>query len=410
MKLSCAVPLVIAIAVLGCSPVPSQVRSPRIYLPVESYDYTSSRIRANLRSLLPPGNSPLHNPITNAGATLGRVLFYDERLSRNRTTSCASCHKQSRAFADSRPRSRGFRGRRTKRNSMALVNLKYRHGPFFWDERSETLEEMVLMPIQDPVEMGMDLANLERRLAVDENYPRLFKRAFGDPEVTASRMGRALAQFLRSMVSFGSKFDLGRSRVDDIKKDFPNLSRAENRGKRIFFGHDGNGSCASCHLQSQRYGCCGVVVVNPLILQGNGCMNNGVDGGKRTDDPGRGGITGRAEDRGRFRAPSLRNIELTGPYMHDGRFETLKNVVQFYANRVRPHENLDVRLTTMPTSSGGGSWGGSGAVPIGHQIVVLGFPLTSKERRDLVAFLKTLTDWDLVNDPRFSDPFQRTRS
>ncbi|HIF00057.1 MAG TPA: cytochrome-c peroxidase, partial [Fuerstia sp.] len=147
-------------------------------------------------------NTPPHNPITDHGATLGRVLFYDTTLSANRTVSCASCHKQKLAFTDEKQLSVGFRGKQVTRNSMSLVNARYyRSGRFFWDERAATLEEQTLMPIENPVEMGHSLPRLVKQLQTDEIYPPLFEKAFGSSDVSSLRMARAMAQFIRSIVS-----------------------------------------------------------------------------------------------------------------------------------------------------------------------------------------------------------------
>jgi len=206
-------------------------------------------------------NTPRDNPITDAGATLGRVLFYDEILSRNRTISCASCHQQERGFSDPEPLSTGFAGGRTGRNSMPLIELRYYdRGRMFWDERAGTLEDQVLMPIQDRVEMGLTLAELVDRIAGESYYPPLFEAAFGDSEVTSQRISRSLAQFVRSIVATNSKWDRAVAEVNSINGDLPGLSAQENLGKRIFFGQNERGTlCANCHLPD-----------NPLEGRGRG--------------------------------------------------------------------------------------------------------------------------------------------
>ena len=193
--------------------------------------------------------------VTNHGATLGRVLFYDKRLSRNRTKSCSSCHIQARGFAEKRSFSRGFAGKRTKRNSMSITNLAFRRrAGLFWDERVRDLQEMVLHPIRDPIEMGLDLPTLVRRLGQDSAYAPLFETAFGSPRITPDRIGRALAEFVHSMVSLRSKFDKGIALAGSIDKEFANFSAQENRGRRLFFGLTDNSrerSCSSCHMQRE---------------------------------------------------------------------------------------------------------------------------------------------------------------
>ncbi len=172
-------------------------------------------------------NTPRDNPVTDAGATLGRVLFYDTRLSANNTVACGSCHHQSRAFVDPNRFSKGFEGKLTDRNAMSLVNLRYYpRGRFFWDERARSLEEQVLMPIQSKIEMGQDLTKLVEILAKDDKYPELFRKAFGDsPRSRQARLARAMAQFLRSMVSYQSKYDEGLAQVRSCARRLRELHR-----------------------------------------------------------------------------------------------------------------------------------------------------------------------------------------
>jgi cytochrome c peroxidase len=287
-------------------------------------------------------NTPSHNPITDHGATLGRVLFYDKSLSANGTTSCASCHKQKLAFTDEKTLSIGFQGKPVTRNSMSLINARYyRSGRFFWDERAATLEEQTLMPIRNPVEMGHTLPALVEQLQADEIYPPLFDKAFNSSAVSADRMGKAMAQFIRSIVSYRSKYDVGRAAVDSVYDRFPNFTDQENYGKEQFLER---GQCAQCHLQdtttSER-------TRQSAFFFIDGPAVNGVDGEIHDSDTGVGGRTGVVKDRGAFKAPSLRNIELTGPYMHDGRFATIDRVLEHYNWSVRPHPNLDPRLSEI---------------------------------------------------------------
>ncbi len=180
-------------------------------------------------------NTPTDNPTTDAGATLGRVLFYDTQLSANKTFSCGSCHEQKHGFSEPRRMSKGFTGGQVDRNAMSLVELRFhRRGRFFWDERALSLEKQVLMPIQNKTEMGQDLTTLVTWLEKDPIYPKLFARAFGDSQITSERIGRALAQFLRSLVSYQSRYDEGLNRVNSVRDSFPNFTNGENRGKGIF--------------------------------------------------------------------------------------------------------------------------------------------------------------------------------
>ena len=276
-------------------------------------------------------NTPADNPISDHGATLGRVLFYDRQLSRNNTVACGSCHLQRTGFADPRRVSEGFAGGQTTRNAMSLANLRYSnilgHRPgFFWDERAATLEAQVLMPIQDKLEMGMTLPELEERLSAIPYYPPLFAAVFGSSQVTSDRVAKSVAQFMRSMVSMNSKFD----RASATREGF---SEQEKLGRSLFLnGADGiaEHGCAHCHV--------------PPTFGMMKSLNNGLD--MKYLDAGLGALDRPSNDPftpsndGKFKAPSIRNIELSAPYMHDGRFKTLEAVVEHYSSGVHPHLNL----------------------------------------------------------------------
>ncbi len=403
------------IALLTLAPMPVLGQEPRFHLPDGTIDYRLPK-RVFGRGCggpasLPEGNAPQPpDPSGNERATLGRVLFHDPLLSKNRTTSCATCHRQSLAFADDRARSRGFDGRSTARNSMAIVDLAEHDGPFFWDGRSPSLEAMVLRPIQDPIEMGLDLDTMLARLRSEPGYAELFRRAFGDPTIDTPRVAAALALFVRAIASVDSRYDRGLAVTGDVRAAFPDFSDAENRGKRLFFGQsDEQASCASCHVRRMRT-CTNAGPLRPDAFGSDECTNNGLDDGRRPLDLGQGAVTKRSADAGKFRAPSLRNIALTAPYMHDGRFATLDEVLRFYSHGVKEHPRLDVRLGG--TSADGSGWAGRRpddgptATTASMTTSTIGFPLTSRDRADLIAFLETLTDHELVHDPRFADPFR----
>ncbi len=314
-------------------------------------------------------NTPNNNPITNEGATLGRVLFYDTKMSLNNTVSCASCHEQSKGFSDSNTFSVGFNGELTGRNSMGLANARfYENGRFFWDERAATLEEQVLMPIQDHIEMGMTLDELIEKLAVLPYYQVLFANAFGDEKVTSNRISLALSQFIRAMVSYESKYDEGLQQTNNQNANFPNFTASENLGKNLFFSN--RTRCSDCH--------------DTNAFVGDRARNNGLDA--VLTDLGVGAVTGNNNDNGEFKVPSLRNIELTAPYMHDGRFTTLREVIEHYNDGVQNSPNLDGRLQQ-----------GNG---------VLRLNLNNQEIQALVDFLVTLTDENFITDEKFSNPFK----
>lgn len=302
------------------------------------------------------------NPITDAGATLGRVLFYDTRLSLTETTSCASCHRQEAGFSDPNRFSPGHDGGETARHSMSLAFSRYyTPGAYFWDERAATLEEQVLLPIQDAVEMGMTLDAVTERLEATAFYPDLFEEAFGTPEVTSDRMARAMAQFIRSIVSPNSPYDEARAQAPAGPPGQPldGLTAQQNRGLQLFFGP---ALCGQCHESE--------LMVAPEA------RNNGLDAT----------ITDEGAGNGRFKVGSLRNVSLTAPYMHDGRFETLDEVVEHYSTGVRANPGLDPRLRR----------------PNGQPRLL---NLSPQQTQDLVAFMETLTDPTLADDERWSDPF-----
>jgi len=346
-----------------------------LLLPATPFNYAAPTLPPSffVQPIVGQDNMPANNVTTDTGATLGRVLFYDKRLSLNQTISCSSCHQQEHGFSDPRRFSAGFNGGLTGRNSMGLSNARwYQRRHFFWDERAATLEDQVLQPIQNSVEMGMALETLTNRLAAEPFYTNLFARAFGSPDVTTNRVSRALAQFVRSIISTQSKYDRG------VASGFTNFTAEENLGRRIFLGQTGNATCAACHGTDN-------------FVPGPAINNNGLE--FPFVDLGLGGITGPLRDNGLFKVPSLRNIQLTAPYMHDGRFATLEEVVEFYNSGVVDNPNLSPPLRNPP------------GLPPGARRL----NLTAGQKAALVAFLKTLTDTNIAADERFSDPFNYGR-
>jgi cytochrome c peroxidase len=364
------------------------ILAPQINLPDIPFNYSTIDIPLHLSTnvLLGPlqnaatdnDNTPISNPTTDEGATLGRVLFYDKNLSANQSISCASCHQQENGFSDNRVLSVGFEGGTTRRHSMSLANaVWYDRGRFFWDERAATLEEQVLMPFQDPVEMGMTLEGIISAVESQSFYPSLFDHAFGSEEINADRISKALAQFIRSMVSVSSKYDEGRQQVSIPTANFPNFTASENNGKNLFFRPKSLGglSCIGCHSTE--------AFINPDA----GATNNGLDSAS-TFDLGVFEAIPNPAFLGTFKVPSLKNIELTAPYMHDGRFASLEQVVEHYNSGVQNHPNLNNSLKDEEGNP-------------------QRLNLTEQEKIDLVNFLKTLTDESFVNDVKFSDPFIR---
>ena len=346
--------------------------SDALILPTTAANYANPTLPAHLltQQIRAQDNTPVNNLTTNNGATLGRVLFYDKRLSANNTVSCSSCHQAAKGFSDASQFSTGFAGGHTSRNSMGLTNARYYlRQNFFWDERAATLEDQVLLPIQNSTEMGLTLTELVTKIQAEPYYSTLFTSAFGTPTVTSDRISKALAQFVRSIVSGSSKYDQG------VPANFTNFTASENRGRGLF----GTAGCAACHGSDN-------------FVPGNLIFNNGLE--NPYVDKGLGGITGLTSDEGFFKVPSLRNIELTAPYMHDGRFATLEQVVEFYNSGVVNHPNLSPALRNPP--------GPPGSPPP----AVRRLNLTAQQKTDLVAFLKTLTDTSVTTDTKFQDPFR----
>jgi cytochrome c peroxidase len=353
-------PIVVALALVACG-TPS--RSPTLPASLEAYsDFRVPLPRQFVfdvsGSALGDDNTPRDNRTTDAGATLGRVLFYDTRLSANDSVACASCHQQRFGFGDTARFSRGLRGTLTRRHSMALANARfYRSGRFFRDERAPTLEAQVIEPIENRDEMGPSLDSLVPKLRATPYYPPLFQAAFGSRDVNRDRIARALAQFVRSLVS-------DHAPLDSIYRgggppDTSWLSPKERAGRTLFTKTLG---CARCHRTN----------AFAMDLPDNIGLDS-VD-----TDPGAGD--------GKFKAPALRNVAVRPPYMHDGRFRTLREVVDFYDHGIKDNPHLDRRLRA----------------PDGTPMRM---HLSETQREDLVAFLAALTDRRFLTDKRFANPF-----
>ncbi|WP_299464208.1 cytochrome c peroxidase [uncultured Microscilla sp.] len=346
-------------------------------LPSEPYNYSNITLpnHFQVNPVQVANNTPSTNPVTDLGSTLGRVLFYDKNLSANNTIACGSCHLQSKSFTDPAQFSNGFEGGKTGRHSMSLANaLFYENGKFFWDERAATLEDQVLMPIQDQIEMGMTLENLVPKLQALDYYKVLFRQTYGDTTVTTERISKSLAQFIRSMVSYQSKYDEalnGQNGPTNPGTNLTGLTAEENLGRQVF-SDPARGGCAGCHSTD--------------LFIGREALNNGLDA--TTTDKGLAGVTGLATDEGKFKVPSLRNVALTAPYMHDGRFATLEQVIEHYNSGVKAHPALDNRLKAPGTNQ------------------PKRLNLTAAEKTAVVAFLNTLTDNTFINDEKFADPFK----
>lgn len=294
---------------------------------------------------------PADNPTTREGVALGRMLFYEERLSANNKLSCASCHKQEFAFTDNQRFSFGVDGTATRRNSMSLANLLWVQN-LFWDGRAGSLEQQAVVPLTDPHEMGQSLEMSSKKLSETKVYPPLFEKAFGSRQIDGDKIAKAISQFERTMISANSKYDVYLR--GEIK-----LSESEKRGLTAF---SLKANCVHCHG--------GTKTMIELF------HNNGLD--STFADAGREDFTKSTNDKGRFRVATLRNIAVTAPYMHDGRFKDLKEVLDHYGDHIVESPTLSPFL--------------------GRE------KLTEQEKEDIISFLHTLTDNDFITDPRFSDP------
>lgn len=338
-------------------------------------NYSAPRLPAYFdRTVAALDNGPAANARDDRVATLGRVLFYDLRLSTNDRASCASCHRQRLGFTDSMQFSNGISGAATTDfHAMRLGNLRYwQPGTMFWDRRAGSAEAQASQPLHSLVELGWGGAAggmdaLVRKMAATPYYPDLFAWAFDSAEISEARIQQALARFVRAMVSSSSRWDEGYAQVFSpdapdraLGADLPNFTPQENRGRQLFMsGVDSGGAgCSSCHLP-------------PTFALAADARSNGLDPGETR----------------LFKAPSLRSVGLTGPYMHDGRFRTLAEVVDFYDHGVQAGPALDDRLRQS---------GRPRRLNLG-----------AADRAALVAFLMTLNDPVLTTDARFSDPFRR---
>ena len=325
--------------------------------------------------------------IDDAKATLGRVLFYDKALSANEQVSCASCHDQALAFSDDQAFSKGFAGQLTKRNSLSLAStpnfessyngeannvlgIPGQQAFFFWDERAHTIAEQSKLTLEDDIEMGVNIHELANKLEGIDYYRVLFKKAYGTETVSPEQITEALEEFINSFVSVQSRFDEGLNKQFSPFDNFSNFTAQENLGKALFTQH-----CGSCHSPD----------FSSLVAS---TANNGLD--LEYEDQGIGDLTGFAEQNGQFKIPFLRNIALTAPYMHDGRFQTLEEVINHYSEGIQDHPNLDFRLRQDFLAD--------------EAPVRMNF--SEEKKAALVAFLHTLTDYDFVQDERYSDPFK----
>ena len=315
-------------------------------LPTTLFDYLDKYPTHVQTALIASDNTPTTNPITNAGATLGRVLFYDKQLSRNSTTSCGSCHKQQFSFDDTTALSKGLDGSLTSRNSMAILNIRfYKSGKMFWDERAATLEKQALMPIQNHVEMDMTLSALEAKVKSLSYYPALFKNAFGTTTIDSIAIAKALSQFERSIVTYQSKYDR-------VKQGLETFTPDEAAGEQLFLTVAAPKTCASCHTP-------------PMFITSSPGSGFGLN------DPNDNGIN----NNGNFKSGSLRNIVIRSNLFHNGSVKSVQSMME------------------------------QGNPGFGNQAIPLHF-LKTAQIPSMMAFLNTLTDNTILTAEKFSNPFK----
>jgi len=346
-----------------------------IFIIISGWCYIDGGIETGPYNLVYPSNFgnriqiPADNPTTKQGVYLGRMLFYETRLSGNNKLSCGSCHQQDKAFTDGRAFSPGVDAVLTPRNSMSLVNLLWAR-KFFWDGRANGLEEQAVTPLTSVHEMGQALTVSAQKLAQTSSYPALFKLVYGDDQITGDRIVKAISQFERTLISANSRYDQYLRGAYHPTPDELKGMELFNTGPQPEKGIRG-ANCGHCHGGPKTY----------MEL----FHNNGLD--SLPKDPGIEPLTHLPADRGRFKVPTLRNIALTAPYMHDGRFKTLNEVVDHYSEHIEQSPALSSFLRGESNEAGGKS-----------------LKLLLAEKKQLIAFLNMLTDSTFITNPAFSDP------
>ena len=310
----------------------------------------------------------VNNPVTVEGANLGKQLFYDPILSSDSTISCASCHHQKAAFSDSpNSFSKGRNEALMKRNTMALFNLAW-YPAFFWDGRASSIEEQVFHPVREYDEMNLDWKIAGKRLERNKVYKKQFNEVFGSSKIDSVQISKAIAQFLRTLLSYQSKYDqVIEGKTLFTKDEYEGFGLVNDQTK---------GDCIHCHITD------GDALGTALVFSNNGL--DAITDANDYKDKGRGAVTGKTIDNGKFMVPSLRNLAFTAPYMHDGRFETLEDVINFYSEGLQKSANIDSKMEFV------------------HQG---GAKLTSEDKRKIIAFLLTLSDSSFIANPEFSNPF-----
>lgn len=354
-----------------------QILSAKLNLPSELYDYNTNDFGFGFE---PGGPRPSFefDVTANHVATLGRVLFYDVNLSADNSVSCASCHQQHLAFADDADFSKGIMGRSTARNSLALGVFEsfsdYSVRPtttLFWDGRAGSVHDQMIETIANPNEMGMTMEEVRNKIEDLDYYKILSEKAFGTENLTTGNILFAIESFMNSISAKSTKFDEATKDLFVVQGNVAGFTSQENQGKFLF-----QNNCASCHSEGLRK----LSNFSALVTS----ANNGLE--LAYTDKGEGEVNPDPKAIGVFKVPSLRNIELTAPYMHDGRFASLDEVIDFYSNGIQEHPNLHENLKDIN----------------GHPKK---FNFNEDEKDALIQFLKTLTDHYMAVEPKWSSPF-----
>lgn len=319
-----------------------------------------------LNNTLPPAPIPQDNKLTVQKVQLGKMLFFEKKMSLDNKVSCGSCHNQADAFSDTLRVSKGVGGAQGGRQSMAIFNLAWHRNQFFWDGRANLLRDQALLPIEDENELAENIENVIAKLNAEVKYKNQFIIAFGSEEITSEKMALAMENYMHSIVSDDSKYDRFLSETTQ-------LSESEERGRVLFFAKfdkanpaASGADCARCHGGGN--------------FANNKYLNNGLDPESKLRDFGRELSTKLESDRGKFKVPSLRNIEKSQPYMHDGRFQTLEQVVEHYNSGIKESPTIDSALRAT---------------------IQTGLMLDEQEKADLVNFLKTLTDQTFLTNQEY---------
>jgi cytochrome c peroxidase len=323
---------------------------------------------------------PDENPLTNEAFELGRRLFYDTRLSGNNQVSCATCHIQRLAFTDGKATAVGISGNPLGFNSMSLSNLMWGPQRFFWDGRAASLEEQALIPIQHEDEMGQGLDELLSELEADPRYSAMFEAALG--RISEDNIAKALAAFVRALISADSKYD-------QYLRGETTLTEQEEWGRKLFMAHPDvkvslrGGNCIDCHSQ---------FLTSGFSAQYDGFSNNGLDDEESLRE-GLRSVTHDPAHKGFFKVPTLRNIAVTAPYMHDGRLNSLEDVLDHYNSGIKRSSTLSPLILEANNIAE-------------ENLEIISLNLSDAEQAAIITFLHTLTDDQFLNDPKFGDPFR----